>query len=142
VSIESNVSSNEAPFDLVFDELAELWSLGYRSFKYVNQRRHPKVELPDPPLEGRFVDHTFTVDVSGAFGAESPGPWQSVAAALARAQVIRLDHNVGGYGGKYRHLLPSRAYGKFRQAVLHNPTGWYDLHARHGSVAPRESDPR
>jgi FkbM family methyltransferase len=134
VSIESNVSSNDAPLDRIFDELAELWSLGYRGFKYVNQRNHPSIRLPSPPLEGRYVDVQFTCDVSGPFGEETPGSWQTVDQALSRAKRIRVDHNLGGLGGKYRHLLPARAYGKFRQAVLHRPTGWYDLHARHAPV--------
>jgi FkbM family methyltransferase len=139
LSIESNVSSNDAPFDLIFGELAELWSLGYRSFKYVNQRAHPAVRLPDPPLEGNYVDATFTMDVSGPFGEETPGPWLTVDKALSRARIIRLDHNMGGLGGKYRRTLPSRAYGKFRQAVLRRPTGWYDLHARYGELGDVES---
>jgi FkbM family methyltransferase len=134
VSIESNVSSNDAPFELVFDELAELWTLGYRAFKYVNQRAQPRLRLPNPPLEGSYVDTTFSVDCSGPFGEETPGAWLPIDRALARAKRIRLNHNLGGVGGKYRHHLPSRAYGKFRQAVLHRPTGWYDLHARHRSV--------
>jgi hypothetical protein len=37
LSIESAVSSLDAPFEKVFDELAELWPLGYRPFAYVNQ---------------------------------------------------------------------------------------------------------
>jgi len=140
-SIESNVTSNHAPFELVFDELAELWTLGYRAFKYVNQRANPEVRLPDPPLEGSFVDARFTEDVSGPFGEETPGSWLTIDKALARAKFIRLNHNFGGVGGKYRHLLPARAYGKFRQAVLHRPTGWYDLHARHACVTDEVSDP-
>ena len=108
VSIESNVSSNDASFDRVFDELAELWTLGYRAFKYVNQRAHPRLRLTEPPREGTFVDTRFTIEVSGPFGEESPGPWLAIDKALARAKRIRLDHNLGGFGGKYRHLLPSR----------------------------------
>jgi FkbM family methyltransferase len=133
VSVESNVSALDAPFERVFDELAQLWALGYRSFKYVNQRRHPEVTLPYPPLEGQFVEARFDIDDSGPFGLETPGRWLSVSRALVRAQALRVSHNAGGLGGKWRSTLVSRAYGRLRYK-LGRPTGWYDLHA---SLKPR-----
>jgi len=48
--------------------------------------------------------------------------------ALMRAQALRLAHNAGGLGGKWRRTAPSRVYEKLRD-VLGPPTGWYDLHA-------------
>lgn len=128
VSVESSVSAPGAPSERVFDELAQLWALGYRSFKYVNQRSNPAITLPHPPLEGEFVDARFDMEDSGPFGLETPGRWLSVGSALLRAQALRLSHNAGGLGGKWRHALPSRAYGRLRY-VLGRPVGWYDLHA-------------
>lgn len=128
VSIESNVSALHAPFERVFDELAQLWALGYRSFKYVNQRKNPAVALPYPPREGQFVERRFSMNDSGAFGLESPGRWLSVGRALVLSQALRTSHNLGGLGGRWRHTLPSRAYGRLRY-TLGRPVGWYDLHA-------------
>ena len=138
VSIESNVTSNEAPFERIFDELAELWTLGYRSFKYVNQRAHPTLRLPDPPLEGSFVEARFTEEASGPFGEEH----RTVAVdrqGAGSGQGDSAEPQFRRVGGKYRRPLVSRG-GKFRQAVLHRPTGWYDLHARHGSLIPEAAD--
>ena len=132
VSIESNVTSNEATFDRVFGELAELWSLGYRAFKYVNQRLLPGVRLPAKPLEGAYVDAHFTGHASGPFGRETPGPWLTARQALVRAEVLRLKHNIGGYGGKWSGTRAGSAYATTRKALLHRDHSWYDLHAQLG----------
>ncbi len=62
------------------------------------------------------------------FGLETPGRWLAVRSVIVRAQALRFSHNAGGLGGKWRHTLPSRAYGRLRY-VLGRPAGWYDLHA-------------
>jgi len=49
VSVESNAATLRAPFEPVFDELAQLWTLGYRSFKYVDQQRESDGEAAEPP---------------------------------------------------------------------------------------------
>ena len=55
-----------------------MWTLGYRAFKYVNQRAHPRLRLTEPPREGTFVDTRFTIEVSGPFGRSHPDPgWRS-----------------------------------------------------------------
>jgi FkbM family methyltransferase len=132
VSIESNVTSNDAAFDRVFEELAELWSLGYRAFKYVNQRLLPRVRLPDPPGEGQYVDARFTGHSSGPFGRETPGRWLSAQQALAQAELLRLKHNIGGYGGRWRATRAGSAYASARNLLLRRENSWYDLHARLG----------
>jgi FkbM family methyltransferase len=129
VSLESNVSSYGAPFDLVFDELAELWSLGYRRFAYVNQRDNPKQREPNPAREGRYAGATFTSNHSGLFGEELPTAWEPVARTLLRAQLIRLQHNTVGYGGRWTETRASRLYSRLRLR-LGGQHSWYDLHAR------------
>lgn len=132
VSLESNVTSNEAPFDRVFDELAELWSLGYRRFKYVNQRHLPKLRVPFPPREGRYVDAHFTGHSSGPFGRETPGRWLAIEQALVHAQLLRLAQNIGGYGGRWSHSRAGSAYIRIRRELLRRDHSWYDLHAQLG----------
>jgi FkbM family methyltransferase len=127
VSIESSVSANEAPAGPVLSELRTLHGLGYRGFKYVNQRRHPDTRLPDPPREGRYAEVTFTSDGSGPFGEESVGRWLPMPAALAQAQLLRVQHNLGGYGGRWRGTAIGRQYVR---RVRRGGHSWYDLHAR------------
>lgn len=129
VSIESSVSGIRASADAVFDELAELWVLGYRHFKYVDQSKHPQRRCPLPAREGRYVDWQFTTDSSGLFGTEAPGQWRSASLAFAIAQAHRLHHNVGRFGGAWTDPLPARLYRAFRRRVLDHPVGWFDLHA-------------
>ncbi|MEN9234871.1 MAG: FkbM family methyltransferase [Gloeomargarita sp. GMQP_bins_25] len=61
---------------------AELWAVGCRSFKLVNQSHLYKVKCPTPPLEGLYVDATFDSASSGPFGEEAPGEWMSFEVAL------------------------------------------------------------
>jgi FkbM family methyltransferase len=131
VSIESHVSVAAASFERVFEELAELWTLGYRSFQYVNQRRHPRVRLPPPPREGRYVDARFTVDSSGPFGDEAPREWRPIGRTLADAAVLWLHHQMAGYGGRWAGFRAAMAYRRARERIGRR-VGWYDLHARLG----------
>jgi FkbM family methyltransferase len=129
VSIESSATATQASSAAVFDELAELWTLGYRDFKYVNQRRHPERRSPRPPGEGDYVDATFTMESSGPFGEETPGAWMPLARALGWAQLLRLHHGVAGLGGRWSCSAPALAYTRLRKR-LGIYAGWYDLHAR------------
>lgn len=130
VSIESNVSANDAPFERVFDELAELWTLGYRAFQYVNQLNVPRVALPYPALEGRYVEPQFKGDESGPFGAELAGRWLTVQRALMCGQLLRVQHNLGGFNGRWRGTPAGRAFVRARHRLGRPRAPWYDLHAR------------
>src|SRR5271155_2593229 len=135
ISIESNVSVNDAPFERVFDELAQLWTLGYRGFKYLNQTANPDCRCPNPPREGSYVDATFNADSSGPFGEETPQSWLSIDQALVRAQQLRLRHRMAGIGGRSAAGLPARAHSLWSSAL--RADGWYDLHARQPSAGGR-----
>lgn len=134
VSVESNVSVNDAPVDLVYDELAQLWTLGYRAFKYVDQCANPQQRCPNPPREGLYVDARFNLDSSGLFGEETPGRWLPIERVLLHAQQLRWHHRLAGYGGRWSRTVPSRAYQATRSLFGRRPPGWYDLHARLGPV--------
>lgn len=125
VSLESNVSVGGARYADVFDELAHLWALGYRRFKYVDQRRHPSVRLRAPAGEGRYVDARFSEDSSGPFGAETPGRWWSLPAATACSAGLWAQHDLAGFGGRREHSRLAVAYRRARR----RPLGWFDLHA-------------
>jgi FkbM family methyltransferase len=62
----------------------ELWSVGCRAFKIVNQAQLGKIRCPNPPLEGRYVDVKFDGTTSGPFGDEAPGEWMTLDRALEK----------------------------------------------------------
>lgn len=128
LSIESNVSQAAATAENVFDELATFWTLGYRAFKYVNQARLPSHRMPQPPREGDYVDAHFTVDSSGPFGEETPGPWRDIGQIRKRAEILRLRHQLVGFGGRYGDTLPSKVYRVAANRLGHDY--WFDLHAK------------
>jgi FkbM family methyltransferase len=118
ISIESSVSVNEAPLRDVTGEVLELWRLGYRRFRYVDQSRHEN-EIPN---------------LDGWAGP----PWQSAWRALALAQLLRTNHNLAGYGGKWTGRRPGRLY----KAMYRRPAPWWDLHAALPAVVSGQSVPR
>jgi FkbM family methyltransferase len=145
VSFELNL----ADFEGTFLALKLLRDLGYRSFKVVNQALHHLVRLPSPPLEGSYVDFRFRKRMSGPFGAEIPGPWMTLDQTAERyfwlrkrdrvfikvaqeGKVARLP--VGFLFPTLKAVYNSRVCSFFRDVAYrirgHQPSGWYDLHAR------------
>jgi len=98
ISIEENQTSY----------FAELWSVGCRAFKLVDQNKLAQVKCPKPALEGRYVEALFDGTTSGPFGDEAPGDW------------LTLDHALEKYLTEIRS--PSRGY-------LAGPS-WFDIHGR------------
>ena len=98
--------------DTVFDDpklrskecLYILADAGYDCFKFVEQTAKNLHPLPDPPLEGRYVDYKFTGLMTGAFGEEAMGDWMSLSTLLELVEQTN------------RHWIPGC---------------WYDFHARH-----------
>jgi FkbM family methyltransferase len=129
VSVESTVSVTRAEFSTSFDELAELWTLGYRRFAYINQRDNPKQREPLDGGEGRRAEMQLSSNHSGLFGNDLRDVWEPIDRTLLRAQALRLQHNAIGFGGRWSGTLPSRLYSRARRA-LGREHNWYDLHAR------------
>ncbi len=88
--------------------LGLLYAAGYREFKLVNQRLNPAIVPPNPPREGRYVQHAFTTFSSGLFGEEVPGVWRSI-------DEIAYDYLL------YRVGFIEKSQMK---------AGWFDFHAR------------
>ena len=130
VSLESAVSGTVAPAADVFDELAQLWALGYRRFQYVDQLRHAERPAPHPPREGDYADASRSH--SGLFGQEAPGRWRSVGFVLAWAQLLRAQQNLTGMGGRWSYTKHAKLARAARRAMLRRRMGWYDLHAQLG----------
>ena len=139
VSMESSKTSFE---DLV-QELRLLQRLGYRKFKVVPQHRVEEQRLPNPPREGKFVEHVFEAGSSGAFGRELPGEWLSIEQALDVHRRLFKKYRMFGDSGVVssivresglasrvravaREILPRRLLRKLKSRV---DPGWYDTHA-------------
>lgn len=102
---------------------------GYRSFQLVNQARHRRVRLPQPPREGRWVEHRFKNGSSGPFGAELPGRWLPLDAFLRGwLRTLRAEDrwSINGRGAAWRVKLRTR----LERWRLCPPFGWFDIHAR------------
>jgi FkbM family methyltransferase len=138
VSLEPAVSSRDAPFENAFEERAELWSLGYRHFAYVDKTTTPLHQAPKPPRGGHYIDTPLILKQSGYFGDEMPERWASIGTTLLRAEALRIHHNLAGYSGAWAHnpltrpfawltTIASRLRRPFRRG---KGRSWYDLHAR------------
>jgi hypothetical protein len=72
LSLETAATSGVAEYHQAFAELAELWTHGYRSFKYIDQVALSK-------LNGRVLDNEGPAQIHehllgrGPFGKETPG---------------------------------------------------------------------
>lgn len=128
--------------------LSMLESYGYRRFKLVNQAIHSTRRMPNPPLEGNYVDVRFTKHMSGPFGEESPGEWLSVEAvrerylATIRQQALRIEYSAKGsllgvpMSRLHRPLMwlyntPAVTWARVRWAERRGVEvgGWFDIHA-------------
>jgi len=127
VSIEAGLNS----FEETFTELSLLWVLGYRQFKIVNQALHNTFRCPNPPREGKYVDHLFDIHGSGPFGEESPGRWMGIGETLRRYKRVLLEARYFGANGPLFNTPLQRAYERLKGA----PAGWYDFHAKLGDAA-------
>lgn len=63
--------------------VSELYDVGARHFKFLNQIDKWQIKLPNPALEGHYVDTTFGAATSGPFGKELPGEWMDIETATA-----------------------------------------------------------
>lgn len=90
-----------------------LISMGYNSFKYVQQNNVSGVRMPYPSREGRYIHHRFDPGASGPFGEESPGDWLS--AASVRKEIAKVWNPETG---------------EKNPAHKDDIHGWFDLHAK------------
>jgi len=94
--------------------LNSLTKMGFSKFKYVQQNNLPSIILPNPPLEGDYVSHSFTIGSSGPFGEETPGRWKNKEEIR---KIISKVWNPEGHDKNPHH-----------KDEIH---GWFDLHAKY-----------
>jgi FkbM family methyltransferase len=138
-------------FESTFDGLAELWAMGYRRFKLVNQARHNELRCPNPPREGNYVETKFTGSTSGPFGEETPGEWLTIGSIIEKClqcgkhQATRLSYETSGRicgipMQRLHHWLkwvynspPGKMFRKGYATLMRREIGgWFDIHARYG----------
>ncbi len=115
-----------------FKELSLLWELGYRKFKVVNQALNSTVRCPNPPLEGKYVDHHFDGLSSGPFGEEAPGKWMGIERTSLRYGQLALEQRFFRRDAKLSDTAVHRLYERLHRAPI-GWHAWYDVHAKLGS---------
>jgi FkbM family methyltransferase len=125
-----------------------LGAAGYQRFKLVNQALNPRVKCPYPPIEGSYVDITFTHNMSGPFGEETPGEWVGLDEVVERFErVSRQQATRASYAetGKVFGIPVGRVHGVLKSVYNAPPValmrtrwaavrgnevgGWFDIHA-------------
>ena len=72
-----------------FNVIEQIYALGYRKFKLVNQTSLTSFPRPNPALEGIFVADPNWHHASGPFGRELPGDqWSDFAGAAVLFDLI------------------------------------------------------
>jgi FkbM family methyltransferase len=130
LSIESAVTAAETSGEIGFDELAHLWVLGYRSFKYVDQSELARQNGSTLDREGPSIPYQYRGNSSGPFGEESPGAWRPIGPTLRRMRALVLYQNSIGEGGRYYKTLASKIGRRLYRIARRRTHSWYDLHAR------------
>lgn len=134
--------------DSTVDGIRDLANAGYRRFKLVNQALNPTYKCPRPPREGSYVETTFTQDMSGPFGEETPGEWMGIDEVIERFQrVARQQSTRAAYAetGRVLGVPIGRLHAVLKVAYNSVPVtfartrwagarrtevgGWFDLHA-------------
>ena len=131
VSIEFAATSGVATFNEAFDELVQLWVLGYRSFKFVDQAALGKLAGSILDGEGPPLRYIYRPSSSGPFGNDIPGDWEFIEPTIRRMRALVRYQNILGLGGRHSHHPAIKVARRLRRYVKRLPShSWYDLHAR------------
>lgn len=133
VSVETSGTND---FDYTRDLFARLDALGYSAFKLVDQRTHHRTRLPEPALEGHYIDYRFPLNASsGPFGEETPGAWKPMQPLLRKyRRLLRLQARYTIQSENFSQARWER-HRRWRRFFGAEPVGWYDIHAKLGPGA-------
>ena len=106
----------DSSFARQYKELILLRTLGYRSFRVIDQTSIPKQIPPNPAREGNYVDYNFGLGNTGLFGDELPGPWLTYRGVILRNADILVRN------GLFRKIPGLKRFAIGRGS-------WYDIHA-------------
>lgn len=129
-----SIRSEKVIFKKLEDEFQLLEELGYNKFKAIQQEfSHLRMPI-DSPIEGK-INYEFQEGASGPFGEESEGKWKTKEQVLKDYRKVFVLYWLFG---DYSYLLQTAKGKKFiaqLERIVRRPLpGWYDTHAKHGSV--------
>lgn len=127
ISIETSGTND---FSYTFESLAILYTLGYRDFKLVNQFENRNVILPNPSLEGTYVEHRFQRHSSGPFGEETLGNWQPIEPIIKKYQKILRHQARWTIQSKYYNPYIASLHQAIRRLFSLEVISWFDIHAK------------
>jgi FkbM family methyltransferase len=144
-----SIESDKTRFTNIRREIEILADLGYDSFQAVEQSGIPSSQTPpQPAAEGNYAAQRFVDSSSGLFGRELGGSWLRKGEVLRFYRAVRLGYHLVGDDGlmsrwRFPGALRLRGWsaGLIGLATRAAVPGWYDTHARHSSVKPREGGP-
>ncbi len=130
-----SMESEKVSFDKLINELELLKRLGYAQFKAVQQKDKSRVSEPNPSFEGKgYLGYAFQEGSSGLFGTDLPRKWKTFPQIVDEYKCIfRLYKLFGDYGTLNNYFLSKilkRILSRLRRPI----PGWYDTHAKHGTV--------
>lgn len=129
-----SIRSEKLVFSKLLYEFDLLEQLGYGDFKAIKQDfERIKPELPSN--DGKKI-HIFEEGASGPFGEKTLGKWKSREATLKAYNKVFVKYWLFG---DYSYLIQTEGGRKLiatmERFVRRSIPGWYDTHARHGSVS-------
>jgi FkbM family methyltransferase len=133
LSIETAATTAATNYEAPFAELAHLWTLGYRAFKYIDQSGLSRLNGTILDREGSAMPYRHFKEASGPFGEETQGEWMMIDAALRKMRSLIWYQNAFGLGGRHSRHPVSRLYRGLRLCFGQSHHRWYDLHARLGT---------
>lgn len=139
-----SIESEKVSFARLQQEIRLLTELGYGHFCAVQQADIHRAREPEPPREGIRAGHRFQTGSSGLFGRDLPGPWLTASSLEERYKAIFHAYRCFGDASFVRRTAIGRKLLQLAERLSRHPLpGWYDTHARLGSLdPPRTSDQR
>ena len=128
-----SIRSEKLVFSKLLYEFDLLEQLGYEDFKAIKQD-FERIK-PELPSNNGAKTHIFEEGASGPFGEKTVGKWKSREAVLKDYNTVFVKYWLFG---DYSYLIQTEGGRKFiatlERLVRRSIPGWYDTHARHGSV--------
>jgi FkbM family methyltransferase len=126
-----SIEAEKVDFAELTDTISALSSLGYTSFKAVQQATIPGMKIVTTTVRGEPVSHVFASDASGPFGEDLPGSWTDASACLRQFETIFKLYRLFGDDGIVSNAPGGGLLVRGLTHLYRRPLpGWYDIHAK------------
>lgn len=130
-----SIESDKVSFEKLEIEFQLFQKLGYTKFKAINQSNIFDQKEPQNSKEGKYLGHKFIDGSSGLFGADLPGSWKNMEEIKVQyKKIFRRYKLYGDYGTLRKYLIVKAILKIINFFSSEQIPGWYDTHAKHGSV--------